>query len=424
MRLVRRPAIVSLTSLSVVAILLTLMSRAPAAQAIPSEFGAAGAPYADPAYCNALPALVKNFQNTILPKQARDLADQRARLSESEAGRAEAAEEFNQAVRDSIKTLATDQLSTAKALRARVNAMKASNMSKEARRNWLERIKTIEEAGETIKQGMGRAEFVETMQKNQTDLVSFMKFVEDSGAADAALKGLADTLAPGVGGLVVSGIKVGLDVVYAGLKGRFTAQEAAQWRENVAKLEQAHSELKDKVENYRQDLTGGVCGPKVAQQVQNSPQPIASTEMARTAPTAAPPPAPIEIPRVPSGPSMGKILGWTTLLGGAVVGGVYVAGQAAALAEEYSYTAPTTTTTTTTSTGSSTANYTYGNWNCNGGAQCTQVYGGQPTGSVGPFCIASACATWRQGETARTCTSQPLYTMRGFPPAGQACANQ
>ncbi len=90
----QRPVIVSHTLLAVAIILLALTSDTPSAQAI-----AGGAPYADPAYCSALPALVTKFESTVLPQQARDLADQKWRLSEAEAGRAEAAEEFNKALR-------------------------------------------------------------------------------------------------------------------------------------------------------------------------------------------------------------------------------------------------------------------------------------------------------------------------------------
>ncbi len=184
-------------------------------------------------------AELENNRYIALPQQARDLADQKWRLSEAEAGRAEAAEEFN------------------KALRARVNAMKSS--------------------GAKIKEGMGRADFVDALRQNQTDLV------------------------------------------YAGLKGRFTAQEAAQWRDNVAKLSSAHQDLKDRVNGYRQDLTSGLCGPRVAQQVQNSPKPSPPAEAARTTPPPAPtasvlPPAPTP------GPSLAKILGWTAVLAGGAVG--------------------------------------------------------------------------------------------------------
>ena len=43
----------------------------------------------------------------MLPQQARDLADQKWRLSEAEAGRAEADEEFTKSLRDGVTTLAS-----------------------------------------------------------------------------------------------------------------------------------------------------------------------------------------------------------------------------------------------------------------------------------------------------------------------------
>jgi hypothetical protein len=45
------------------------------------------------------------------------------------------------------------------------------------------------------------------------------------------------------------------------------------------------------VDGYREDLTGGVCGPKVAQQVQNSPKPIPPQAAVNQRPTVTPPKA-------------------------------------------------------------------------------------------------------------------------------------
>lgn len=325
-------AIVAVTVLTGTSLLFPGMSAAPLAQA-----SAPGAPYADPAYCKALPQLLTNLERTVLPQQARDLAHQETRLHEAESGRAEAAEEFNTALRDGIIKLGTDQIGTAKVLRERVRAMKASGMTTAARGEWLRRIKSIEDAGEQIKQGIARADYVDLVRQNQDNLVNFMKFVEDSGAADDALKGLANLVAPGIGGVVVGGIKVGLDVVYAGLKGRFTAQDAAQWRDNVDRLKAAHHDLRDRADVYRDNLTGGLCGPKVAQQVQNSPRPIAPQTAAAPG-TSAPPPT--------GGSSVGKIVGWTALMGGALAAGAYAASQVEPI--ELGTTTGSSNTTTTT----------------------------------------------------------------------------
>jgi len=324
----QRPAIVSFTLLTVAAILSTVMSSAPAAQAI-----AAGAPYADKAYCDALPALVTKFEGTVLPKQARDLAEQSARLDEAEAGRAEASQEFNQAVLKGIADLAKDQLGTAKALKQRVQELKKT-LNQEDTRKWLERIKKIEDTGERLKQAGAGADYAQLLKANQADLKSFLTFMDDSGMADYALKRLADTLAPGVGGLVVNGIKVGLDVVYAGLKGHFTAQEAAQWRDNVAKLKTAHEALKDRVDGYRQELTSGSCGPKIAQQVQNSPRPIAPQEV-------APQPVATTLPK--SGHGVGTAVKASVGIAGAAVGGLYLKKQLDELAALETPAASTTT---------------------------------------------------------------------------------
>ncbi len=346
MRSMPRPVILShaLLAAGAAVITLALNSEAPSAQAM-----AGGAPYADPAYCSALPDLIRRFEGTILPQQARDLAGQEARLRDAESGANAAEQDFNSALRDGIIKLGTDQIASAKILRERVQAMNRSGMNAEARRAWLQRIKSIEDFGERLKSGAAVADYKALVDKNQAGLVEFMKFVDDSGAADIALKGLADMVAPGVGGMVVGGIKVGLDVAYAGLNGRFTAQEAAQWRENVDRLRSAHRDLVDRVNGYRDDLTSGLCGPRVAQQTQNSPRPIPPAEAAAPPPPPPPPAAPVVSAPAPTGPSMGKILGWTALLTGSIVGGAYVYEQAQLLAEE------TATFSTPTSSGNPTS---------------------------------------------------------------------
>lgn len=262
------------SALSIVLHISSSLAIAPiaAAQQIPQEFGAAGTPYADPAYCAALPDLIKSYEQKVLPQQAGMLQQQEARLREAQAGRAEAEREFNHALMKAVIDLGNEQITTARALRERVEAMK--NLTRAQRYGWLTRIKDIEDSGKLLRVFTARHEYELLLRKNEDNLVNFMKLADDSGAADMALKRLANLLAPGIGGLVVNGIKVGLDVVYAGLKGHFTAQEATQWRENVDKLRTAHNAIKDRVDGYRQDLTGGLCGPKVAQQVENSPKPI------------------------------------------------------------------------------------------------------------------------------------------------------
>jgi len=125
------------------------------------------------------------------------------------------------------------------------------------------------------------------------------------------------------------------------------------------------------------------------------------------------------------GSGIGKILGWTTLLGGAAIGGVYVAQQAAALEEDYSYTTPTTTT-TTTPTVSPSANYRYANWNCSG-PQCAAVFGGNFRGSAGPFCTLAACNAYQQSQfPSGVCTTQPQNPIpAGYAPSGgRACSDR
>lgn len=388
----QRPAIVSFTLLTVAAILSTVMSSAPAAQAI-----AAGAPYADKAYCDALPALVTKFEGTVLPKQARDLAEQSARLDEAEGGRAEASQEFNQALLKGIADLAKDQLGTAKALRERVRAMKTlkgsakdgvvntKGMLSTDRREWLERIKKIEDMGERLKTASAGADYAQLLKANQADLTSFLKFMDDSGVADMALKGLADTLAPGVGGLVVNGIKVGLDVVYAGLKGRFTAQEAAQWRDNVGKLKSAHDALKDRVDGYRQELTSGSCGPKVAQQVQNSPRPIPPQE-------AAPQPDATTSPK--SGNGVGTAVKASVGIAGAAVGGIYLKKELDKLKTDVATTTTTTTTPPPTGGSNTASTVTSFNITCTlAGPGTFRNCTGSLTATVGPSVTAGVALT-------------------------------
>lgn len=322
---------------SVAVVTTTLLVSSGMSAASSAQASAPGAPYATPQHCEALPKLVMNFERTILPQQSRDLAAQQMRLREAEAGRAEAEDDFNNALRDGIVKLGTDQIGTARVLRERVRAMRGSGMTTAAREEWLTKIKSIEDAGEQLKRGLAHAEYAGLLRQNQANLVSFMKWVDDTGAADPALTGLANLVAPGIGGVVVGGIKVGLDLVYAGLKGRFTAQQAAQWRENVDRLQAAHQELRYRVDRYRDDLTSGLCGPRVAQQVQNSPRPI--PPQTDTAPvTTAPPPT--------GGGSVGKIVGWTALMGGAIAAGAFAASQVEPI-ELGTITGSSNTTTTT-----------------------------------------------------------------------------
>jgi len=84
------------------------------------------------------------------------------------------------------------------------------------------------------------------------------------------------------------------------------------------------------------------------------------TETTNTTPTNTPPPT-------SSGPSIGKILGWTTVLVGGVVGGAYVYEQAQLLAEETGSTNTNTTTTTNNPTPTSNTPSTVGL----GGFSCT-----------------------------------------------------
>ena len=310
----RRHTILAVALLTGGWLLLPGMSAAPLAQA-----SAPGAPYADPAYCKALPQLITKFETSILPQQSRELAAQETRLRDAEAGQTEAEEDFNKALRDGIIKLGTDQIGTAKVLRERVRAMKDSGMTTAARGEWLRRIKSIEDAGEQLKRGVARAEYADLVRQNQDNLVSFMQFVDESGAADPLLTGLANLVAPGIGGVVVGGIKVGLDVVYAGLKGHFTAQEAAQWRDNVDRLRAAHQDLRGRVDGYRAELTGGQCGPKVAQQVQNSPRPLPPDTAAGSTPTAP--------PGSSGGGSVGKIVRYSALMAGILGATAYAAAQ-------------------------------------------------------------------------------------------------
>lgn len=155
--------------------------------------------------------------------------------------------------------------------------------------------------------------------------------------------------------------------------------------------------------------------------VQSTPPASADTVNLGTSPTGT------TAPPSSSGPSFGKILGWTSVFGVAIVGGAYVAQQAADLAE---YSTPTGTSTgsppvtTTPASGGSTANYRYMNWNCNGGSQCTTVLGAN-TGSVGPFCTVAACSAYQQNQfPSLACTTQPQYPIRSGPSGGRACSDQ
>jgi hypothetical protein len=148
------------------------------------------------------------------------------------------------------------------------------------------------------------------------------------------------------------------------------------------------------------------------------------TEEQNNPPSQQQPPQPLTSG---SGPSIGKILGWTTLLGGAAIGGVYVAQQAAAL-EDYSTPTGTSvgTTTGTTTTGGSTANYRYANWNCSG-PQCASLFGGNFRGSAGPFCTVAACNAYQQSQfPSGVCTTSPQNPIpAGYAPSGgRACQDQ
>lgn len=149
------------------------------------------------------------------------------------------------------------------------------------------------------------------------------------------------------------------------------------------------------------------------------------SQFVRTPPTASGDPVNLGgAPAAPasSGPSIGKILGYTALFTGALIGGAY----AAMPAEETGYLsspAPTTSNQSTSPPASSTANYRFGNWNC-GGPQCTQVYGGNSTGSVGPFCTPEACAAWARADGARSCSAQRQFALFTGPPAGRPCSDQ
>jgi hypothetical protein len=262
-----------------------------------------GQPFADPAYCKALPDLIKPLEEKVIPEQERMLRQQEARLQEAEAGNTAAQVDLAGAVVKAAMDLGSDQVTRAKELKKRVEAMK--HLTPAQRREWLERIKGVEDSGKLLKVFTSRHEYEMALRRNEDNLVNFMEFIDEMGAADLALKGLGNLLAPGVGGLVVNGIKVGLDVVYASLNARYNAQEAAQWRDNVERLRSAHFAVKDRVAGYRRDLEGGLCGVKVAEQMKNSPAPTAAQNT-----TAAAAPA-------KSGASTAKVVGSLAAIGGA-----------------------------------------------------------------------------------------------------------
>lgn len=140
-----------------------------------------------------------------------------------------------------------------------------------------------------------------------------------------------------------------------------------------------------------------------------------------TAPgVSAPPPS--------SGSGLGKALGFTALLGGAVAGGLFVASAVSDLEDYSSITTPTgspvTVTSPPTSNPTSSANYRYVNWNCGASTQCAAVFG-SVTGSIGPICTQALCEAFlRQGGNS-SCTVQPIYTpVRTGPAPGTPCINR
>jgi hypothetical protein len=285
-----------------------------------------GQPYADPSYCKALPDLIKSFEQKVIPEQQRMLRQQEARLQQSDKERSEAQIELAKTLGKAALEYGTHQVTTAKALRKRVEEMKT--LTKAQRREWLERIKGIEDSGNLLKVFTSRHEYEMALRRNEDELMSFLKLVDDMGAADLALKGLANLLVPGAGDVIVKSIRTLMDVGFASGDIYLAERDAAQFHRNYERLKEAHEAVKHRVATYRHDLEGGLCGAKVANDVKKSPVPIEAPNTTQNATSAAATPA-------KAGGSSAKAIATIAAVGGASAGAAIAYNEYKKANEEY-----------------------------------------------------------------------------------------
>jgi hypothetical protein len=283
-----------------------------------------GQPYASPQYCAGLPAAITRLQSGL--DQQRDwLRKAEDHVKAAEEGSAEAETEMKLAVVKAINDLAHRQLESIKVLQDIVEtkdkAWAASQgiptLTDAKREAFLKLTKHLEDGTKVLESLKAGADYGAALQTNQANLASLSKFIEDSGIGKDAVMGLAKRLGPEAELLTESALMV-QDLVYNGLKAHLTAQEAAQARENYDRLKASLSDIDYKIAGYQDDLSSGLCGPKAAIQVQNSPKPTEGSPI---------PIAPADPPASSGGVSAGKVIAVTTLSAGAAVGGI-VAAQA------------------------------------------------------------------------------------------------
>lgn len=348
-----------------------------------------------------------------LPVQDEWIRRTEEQLRAAERGVTESKEALQGMAVKAALDLAQRQLGAAAELKTALE--NANGFSTLKRGQWLQKVDKIKQLGEAIEKASNSAaagnRLGELMQTNRATLQDFINEISESGIADE-LGVKAAAFAGPVGVLVVETFMVARDTALALGSGVISASEAASARQNIAQMRAGRNDVASRA--YELDtIVSSSCAPKPP-----APQDRIQVQPPAEAPSTEPPPP-------SSGAGIGKVLGWTAVIGGGLAAGL-VLSQSIAELEELSY--PTTTTTTTTSQPTSqpsaSANYRYGNWNCGASTQCAAVFGAA-TGSVGPICTPALCDDFiRVNGGNSTCTTQPLYTVRNGPAAGTACINQ
>jgi hypothetical protein len=302
-------------------------ARQPGQSPIPKEWGAAGTPIFD---CAATNLAIDRLERG-LPLQEEWIRRTEKQLEDAEKGIEKTKEEMKHAALEAVQDFAKSQLTSTKALRERIAAMKPllpngainpNGMTDVARRAWLERLDHIDYTAELFKKAGEGFDWGKALHDSKSDWDKLSDFLSESGVGKEAVGvGMKALLGPEVGEMATQAIFVSGQAVYLGASAYIDSSDAKQLKDNLDKLKAAHANTLTKIDNYK-EIANGPCAPNATTQAPpDSPKPVPPKEMQPPPPSPSPKPV-NQHQGLSTGAKVGLTMG--VLGGAAVVTGVAV----------------------------------------------------------------------------------------------------